>query len=80
MPSTFAAFIFQANKDIDMKNVATIRDKFIDLYYNIYGFYPSFGSYRDWNDPQWLNRMYDSLYKEYNSLPEEFDLATDFYN
>jgi hypothetical protein len=54
-----------------MENVATIRDKFIDLYYNIYGFYPSFGSYRDWNDIQWLNRMYDSLYKEYNSLPEE---------
>jgi hypothetical protein len=24
--------------------------------------------------------MYDSLYKEYNSLPEEFDLAINFYN
>jgi len=54
-----------------MENVATIRDKFVDLYYNIYGFYPSFGSYNDWNDLGWLNRMYDSLYAEYNSLPEE---------
>ena len=66
--------MFQANKDIDMENVATIRDKFVDLFYNIYGFYPGFGSYNDWNDLGWLNRMYDSLYKEYNSLPEEFDL------
>lgn len=58
-----------------MENVATIRDKFVDLYYNIYGFYPSFGSYNDWNDLGWLNRMYDSLYTEYNSLPQEFDLV-----
>ena len=54
-----------------MENIMMLQDQLRDLFYNIYGFYPSFGSYKDWNDPQWLNRMYDSLYKEYNSLPEE---------
>ena len=77
--------MFQANKDTDMKNVTAVQlwamqDKFCDLYFDIYGYRPDFGTVSDWNDIGWVTRMYDSLYKEYNSLPEEFDLATDFYN
>jgi hypothetical protein len=52
-----------------------MQDKFCDLYFDIYGYRPDFGTVSDWNDINWITRMYDSLYKEYNSLPEEFDLA-----
>jgi hypothetical protein len=82
---TLGAFMFQANKDIDMENVTAVQlwamqDKFCDLYFDIYGYRPDFGTVSDWHDIGWVTRMYDSLYKEYNSLPEEFDLATDFYS
>ena len=48
-----------------------MQDNLVELYNEMYGFDPDFGTVSDWNDIQWLNRMYDSLYKEYNSVPEE---------
>ena len=55
-----------------MKNVAQLQAKFIALYEEMYGFAPDFGSFKDWQDTNWLIRMYDDLYKLYNSDPEEF--------
>ena len=57
-----------------------MQDNLVELYNEMYGFDPDFGTVSDWNDINWVTRMYDSLYKEYNSLPEEFDLAINFYN
>lgn len=57
-----------------MKNVALLQAKFIALYEQMYGFAPSFGSFQDWNNPGWLARMYDDLYKLYNSGPEELEM------
>ena len=57
-----------------MKNVAQLQAKFIALYEEMYGFAPDFGSFKDWQDTNWLARMYDDLYKLYNSEPEELML------
>lgn len=64
-------YIFQANKDIDMKTIAELRRAINTLHYDMFGFYPTFGSAMDWNDRNWLNRMYSSLYEQFNSMPEE---------
>ena len=57
-----------------MKNVALLQAKFIALYEQMYGFAPSFGTIYDWNNASWLARMYDDLYRTYNSLPEELEM------
>ena len=58
-----------------MENIMMLQDQLRDLFYDVYGFEPSFGSVSDWNDPSWLARMYNSLYDEFHGVPEEFDLA-----
>ena len=72
MPSTFAAFTFQTNKDTNMKTITELQIDFITLYEKMYAVVPSFGTFKDWNDPSWLARMYDDLYRTYNSELEEF--------
>ena len=72
--------MFQASKGIDMKNVTAVQlwamqDKFCDLYFDIYGYRPDFGTVSDWNDIGWVTRMYNDLLAEYHSLPAEFDLS-----
>ena len=57
-----------------MKNIARLQAKIMALYDQMYGFVPTFGSLEDWNDPNWLARMYDDLYRTYNSLPDEIEM------
>ena len=71
---TLGAFTFPANKDTDMKNVAQLQAKFIALYEEMYGFAPDFGSFKDWQDTNWLIRMYNDLWSEYNRLPDEIKM------
>ena len=54
-----------------MKNVAQLQIDFITLYEKMYAVVPSFGTLQDWQDAGWLARMYDDLYRTYNSEPEE---------
>ena len=54
-----------------MKTITQLQIDFITLYEKMYAVVPSFGTFKDWNDPSWLARMYDDLYKLYNSEPEE---------
>jgi hypothetical protein len=54
-----------------METVSQLQKKFITLYWEMYGFAPSFGTFEDWMDRNWLARMYDDLYRIYNSSPEE---------
>ncbi len=54
-----------------MKTITQLQIDFISLYEQMYGFVPTFGTIHDWNNPGWLGRMYDDLYKTYNSEPEE---------
>lgn len=55
-----------------MKTITQLQLDFISLYEQMYGFVPTFGTIHDWNNPGWLGRMYDDLYKTYNSLPDEY--------
>ena len=72
---TFVVFTFQANKDIDMENLMVMQDKLVELYNDMYGFDPDFGTVSDWNDLGWVTRMYNDLLAEFHSLPAEFDLS-----
>jgi hypothetical protein len=55
-----------------MKTITQLQLDFISLYEQMYGFVPTFGTIYDWNNASWLGRMYDDLYKTYNSLPDEY--------
>ena len=62
-----------------MENITAVQlwamqDKFCDLYFDIYGYRPDFGTVSDWNDIGWVTRMYNDLRAEFHSLPEELDL------
>jgi hypothetical protein len=67
--------MFQVNKDIDMENLMVMQDKLVELYNDMYGFDPDFGTVSDWNDLGWVTRMYNDLLAEFHSLPAEFDLS-----
>jgi hypothetical protein len=56
-----------------METISTLRTKLRKLFIEIYGFEPTFGSSYDWQNKDWLIRMYNSLYKEFHSLPEELN-------
>ena len=55
-----------------MKTITQLQIDFITLYEKMYAVVPSFGTLQDWQDAGWLARMYDDLYRLYNSEPEEF--------
>ena len=54
-----------------MKTITQLQIDFITLYEKMYAVVPSFGTLQDWQDAGWLARMYDDLYRTYNSEPEE---------
>ena len=58
-----------------MENLMVMQDKLVELYNDMYGFDPDFGTVSDWNDLGWVTRMYNDLLAEFHSLPAEFDLS-----
>ena len=45
-----------------------MQDNLVELYNEMYGFDPDFGTVSDWNDLGWVTRMYNDLLAEYHSL------------